>query len=260
MEPDGTQGKILQSHLPGKNEFMPFGVRRRIPGGDQPQRSEEKETMTVSAILHQIPVPDFDAIRAMTSEDAANPVVDILRTVEAADERIESMTRQVYAIRGAAMKIAEEKKIWEQWVDPEVCQRFRSLDRWNKATFPKSWRYNQEALATISKLPDVPMEQLISMPRCNMVMLANNVSSSVRALPDVLQAAQTLSEDEFAAKLSTEHGQHLERKETLKFTYSKGEAEMVKLALGMVGKLIDVEDMSGQLLALAIDYIAEHRA
>jgi hypothetical protein len=215
--------------------------------------------MKISAISH-LANPDFDAIRAMTAEDAAKPVVSILRTMEAADERIESLSRQVYALRGAAMKIAEEKKIYEHFIDDEWGEPFRSLDRFNKATFPKSWRYNQEALATISKLPEVPMEQLVSMPRCNMVMLANNVSSSVRALPDVLEAAQTLSEDEFAAKLSTEHGQHLERKETLKFTYSKGEAEMVKLALSMVGKLIEVEDMSGQLLALSIDYIAEHRA
>jgi hypothetical protein len=213
-----------------------------------------------SAISHQIPTPDFDAIRAMTSEDAAKPVVSILRTMEAADDRIESLSRQVYALRGAAMKIAEEKKIYEFCVDDEWGEPFRSLDRFNKATFPKSWRYNQEALATISKLPEVPMEQLVSMPRCNMVMLANNVSSSVRALPDVLEAAQTLSESDFADRLSREHGQHLERKETLKFTYSKGEAEMVKLALSMVGKLIEVEDMSGQLLALSIDYIAEHRA
>jgi hypothetical protein len=180
--------------------------------------------------------------------------------MEAADDRIESLTRQVYALRGAAMLIAQQKEIFKFFIDDEWGEPFRSLDRFNKATFPKSWRYNQEALATISKLPEVPMEQLVSMPRCNMVMLANNVSSSVRALPDVLEAAQTLSEDEFAAKLSTEHGQHLERKETLKFTYSKGEAEMVKLALSMVGKLIEVEDMSGQLLALSIDYIAEHRA
>ena len=195
----------------------------------------------------------------MTSEDAAKPVVSILRTMEAADDRIESLSRQVYALRGAAMKIAEEKKIYEFCVDDEWGEPFRSLDRFNKATFPKSWRYNQEALATISKLPDVPMEKLVNTPRCN-IMTLTHVSSSVRALPDVLEAAQTLSESDFADRLSREHGQHLERKETLKFTYSKGEAEMVKLALSMVGKLIEVEDMSGQLLALSIDYIAEHRA
>ena len=206
-----------------------------------------------SAISH-LATPDFDAIRAMTSEDAAKPVVSILRTMEAADEHIESLTRQVYALRGAAMKIAEEKKIYEQFEDEEVGKPFRSLDRWNKATFPKSWRYNQEALATISKLPEVPMEQLVSMPRCNMVMLANNVSSSVRALPDVLEAAQTLSEDEFAAKLTKDHGQALERPLTLKLTYPSGDMAAVKTFLGWVAGKADLapDDYAGSLLYLAI--------
>jgi hypothetical protein len=212
-----------------------------------------------SAISH-LATPDFDAIRAMTSEDAAKPVVSILRTMEAADEHIESLTRQVYALRGAAMKIAEEKKIYEQFEDEEVGKPFRSLDRWNKATFPKSWRYNQEALATISKLPEVPMEQLVSMPRCNMVMLANNVSSSVRALPDVLEAAQTLSEDEFAAKLTKDHGQALERPLTLKLTYPSGDMAAVKTFLGWVAGKADLapDDYAGSLLYLAINENSEH--
>jgi hypothetical protein len=212
-----------------------------------------------SAISH-LATPDFDAIRAMTSEDAAKPVVSILRTMEAADEHIESLTRQVYALRGAAMKIAEEKKIYEQFEDEEVGKPFRSLDRWNKATFPKSWRYNQEALATISKLPEVPMEQLVSMPRCNMVMLANNVSSSVRALPDVLEAAQTLSEDEFAAKLTKEHGQALERAQTLKLTYPAGDMSQVKKFLGWVAGKADLapDDFAGALLYLSIHENSEH--
>ena len=160
----------------------------------------------------------------------------------------------MYALRGAAMKIAEEKKIYEQFEDEEVGKPFRSLDRWNKATFPKSWRYNQEALATISKLPEVPMEQLVSMPRCNMVMLANNVSSSVRALPDVLEAAQTLSEDEFAAKLTKDHGQALERPLTLKLTYPSGDMAAVKTFLGWVAGKADLapDDYAGSLLYLAI--------
>jgi hypothetical protein len=210
-----------------------------------------------SAILHQIQTPDFDAIRAMEPEQASRPVVDILRTMEAADEHIESLTRQTFALRGAAMKIAQDMQIFKFFIDEEVGRPFRSLDRWNKVMFPKSFRYNQEALATITKLPDVPIEQLVSMPRCNMLTLTH-ASTGVRALPEVIDAAQTLSEDEFADKLTKDHGQHLERRVTLKFTYPQGDAETVKQALGMVGKLIDVEDMSGQLLALAIDYIQEH--
>ena len=214
--------------------------------------------MTVSAISH-LATPDFDAIRAMTSEDAAKPVVSILRTMEAADDRIESLSRQVYALRGAAMKIAEEKKIYEFCVDDEWGEPFRSLDRFNKATFPKSWRYNQEALATISKLPDVPMEKLVNTPRCN-IMTLTQVSNSVRALPEVLEAAQTLSESDFAEKLTKEHGQCLERAQTLKLTYPAGDMAAVKTFLGWVAGKADLatDDYAGALLYLSINENSEH--
>ena len=211
-----------------------------------------------SAISH-LPTPDFDAIRAMTAEEASNPVVDILRTMEAADERIEFLTRQVYALRGAAMKIARDKCIYECFWDEEVGQVFRSLDRWNKVTFPKSWRYNQEALATILKLPDVPMEALVNMPRCN-IMALTQVSSNVRTIPAVLEAGQTLSEDAFAAKLTKDHGQALERPVTLKLTYPAGDmAEVKKYLAWVAGKAdLDPEDYAGSLLYLAVNENAEH--
>jgi hypothetical protein len=197
----------------------------------------------------------------MTATDAAAPLIDILRSIETADERIESMTRQVYAIRGAAMKIAQDKQIFKYFVDEEVGQPFRSLDRWNKTTFPKSWRYNAEALATISKLPDVPMEQLVSMPRCNMMTLAN-VSSNVRTIPAVLEAAQTLSEDAFAQKLTAEHGQALEGRRTMKFSYTAGEMGEVKKYLSWVaGKAgLQPDDYKAALLYLAVNENGEHDA
>jgi hypothetical protein len=197
----------------------------------------------------------------MTAEDAAQPVVDILRTVEAADERIESLTRQVYAIRMAVLKIAWEKKVWEQFEDEEVGQPFRSGDRWLKVTFPKSWRYCREALATANKLPDVPMEKLVDTPRCNILTLTQ-VSSSVRSLPDVLHAAHTLSGDQFVSILTTEHGQALERPVTLKLTYPAGDMEQVKTYLRWVAGKADLEpdDYAGALLYLSIHENAEHAA
>lgn len=214
--------------------------------------------MTIGAISH-FPSPDFDAIRAMTPQDASKPVVDILRTVEAADERIESLTRQVYALRCAAMKIAWDKKIWEQFIDEEVGQRFRSGDRWLKVTLPRSWRYCREALATIQKLPDVPMEKLINTPRCNIVTLTQ-VSSNLRAMPDVLQAAQTLSEEEFIGKLSRDHGQALERAVTRKLTGPASDWAQIDKFLGWVaGKAeLDPEDRFGVLLYLAVNENGEH--
>ena len=207
-----------------------------------------------NAILQQIPTPDFDAIRAMTSEDASKPVVDILRTMEAADERIESLTRQVYALRGAAMKIAQDKQIFKFFIDEEVGQPFRSLDRWNKATFPKSHRYNQEALATILKLPDVPMEALVNMPRCN-IMALTQTSSHVRTLLAVLEAGQKQSENEFLDTLTRDHHQALERPVTLRLTYPAGDMAKVKAKLSEKAKLLELDDSdyAGALLGWVID-------
>ena len=209
--------------------------------------------MESSAISH-LATPDFDAIRAMTSEDASKPVVDILRTMEAADERIESLTRQVYALRGAAMKIAQDKQIYKFFVDEEVGQPFRSLDRWNKATFPKSHRYNQEALATILKLPDVPMEALVNMPRCN-IMALTQTSSHVRTLLAVLEAGQKQSENEFLDTLTRDHHQALERPVTLRLTYPAGDMAKVKAKLSEKAKLLDLDesDYAGALLGWVID-------
>ena len=212
----------------------------------------------ISAISH-LPTPDFDRIRAMTPEDASKPVVDILRTVEAADERIESLTRQVYALRGAAMLIAQQKRIYEFFIDDEWGEPFRSLDRFNKVMFPKSWRYNAEALATIQKLPDVPMEKLVATPRCN-IMTLTQVSSGVRTLPEVLEAAQVLTEDGFIGKLTRDHGQHLERVQTLKLSYQSGDMAQVKKYLSRKAVLLslDAEDYAGALLGIAIDDNTEH--
>jgi hypothetical protein len=207
---------------------------------------------------YEISTPDWLGIRALTSEQAVKPITDLLSACEGMDKQIESLKRQTFAVRGAALQIAQEKRVWEYVIDPEMGVPFKSCNRWLNVTFPNSRTWKDD-LAILAKIPEVPFEDLLNMSRANAVTLGY-VSSSVRALPDVLEAAQTLSESDFADRLSREHGQHLERKETLKFTYSKGEAEMVKLALSMVGKLIEVEDMSGQLLALSIDYIAEHRA
>ena len=204
-------------------------------------------------------LPTSTAIRKMSPEDASRPVVDILRTVEAADERIESLTRQVYALRGAAMLIAQEKQIYRFYIDDEWGEPFRSLDRFNKALFPKSWRYNAEALATIQKLPDVPMEKLVSTPRCNILTLTQ-VSSSVRSLPDVLEAAQTLSEDEFIGKLSRENGQHLDRLVTHKLTGPAPDwAQLDKYIAWVASKAdLDPSDRFGVLLYLAIHENEEH--
>jgi hypothetical protein len=169
------------------------------------------------------------------------------------DKHIESLKRQTFAVRGAALQIAQEKRVWEYVIDPEMGVPFKSCNRWLNVTFPNSRTWKDD-LAILAKIPEVPFEDLLNMSRANAVTLGY-VSSNVRALPDVLQAAQTLSEDQFAAKLTKDHGQALERRETLKLTYPAGDMAKIKAKLSEKAFLMDLDpsDYAGALLGWVID-------
>jgi len=122
---------------------------------------------------------------------------------------------------------------------------------------PDSSRYCQESLISRQKLHvDIPLEIAANIPRTNLKLL-EGTTDSVRRRDDVLLDAQTMSEKQFAAKLSHDHHQHLEAKRTLKFTFDSGDAEQVEKALDLVGELTGFTDRSAQLLAWAINYIDE---
>jgi hypothetical protein len=212
----------------------------------------------INAILHKLPTPDFASIRAMLPEQAAKPITDLLTACESMDRQIESLKRQTFAVRGAALQIAQEKRVWEYITDPEMGVPFKSCNRWLNVMFPNSRTWKDD-LAILAKIPEVPFEELLTMSRANAVTLGY-VSSNLRALPDVLEAAQTLSEDAFAAKLTKEHNQCLERSVTLKMTYPAGDADQVKTFLGWVAGKADLapDDYAGALLYLAIDQNQEH--
>ena len=214
--------------------------------------------MSSSAISHlPLKQPDWFAITLLPNEPAA----DALRSILA---HLEGLEDTVFAIRGLACYYFAERRLYEQFEDPDVGQPFRSMDRFLKASLPKSWRYCEDAWSAIKAVKDqltrgIPDKDLAEMPRCNLVQL-KQVSSGVRGLPDVVEAAKTLPETEFTAKLNREHNQHLEGKQTLKFTYSAAEAAIILHALDIVGELtgLDPQDRNGELLAWAIDYAAEH--
>ena len=58
----------------------------------------------------------------------------------------------------------------------------------------------------------MPFEDLLSIKRANLEQL-KQVSSNVRLLPAVIEAAKTLPEKAFVEKLNRDHAQHLEVKQ-----------------------------------------------
>jgi len=139
-------------------------------------------------------------------------------------------------------------------VDEEVGDYYQSFDKWLKDTLPRSWGYCRDALRTRKECRDVPYDDYVQIPRCNSEQL-KKLSSSVRVLPEVIEAAQNLPEKSFVAEMNTKHNQHIEKTETLKHTYSPGEMAEYKRYLTRKAGLLSLEpdDYSGTALAIAID-------
>ena len=163
-----------------------------------------------------------------------------------------------YAIRGEALRLFDDRQLYLLFTDPAHNQPCSCTFRFLECYLPDSARYCQEALVSRQKLHDtIPLEIAQNVTRTNLRLL-EGVSDNVRKMPEVQEAAQTMTEKEFASHLSMKHNQHLEARRTLKFTYSEGDAEQVEKFLDAVGILTGFEDHSAQLLAFAIDWNAEH--
>lgn len=148
--------------------------------------------------------PDWFSLKLLSDERAAESLKDILVSLEGIEER-------VFARRGLALLMFDERGLYRHFTDPEVGLPFQSCDRWLKHYCPKSWRYATEAKSTILALKtEIQPKDLADIPRCNLHHLVGS-SSNVRALPDVIEAAKTMPEKKFVAEvLNAKYQQHRE--------------------------------------------------
>ena len=161
----------------------------------------------------------------------------ILRSLDAIEEKVFASARQGHdADRGA--------QLFRFVVDEEVGDYYKSLDKFLKDTLPRSWGYCRDALRTRKECREISYADYVQIPRCNSEQL-KKVSSNVRALPAVIEAAQTLPEKAFVAKVNKDHNQHIETTETFKWTFSSGEAKEMK-AYG--DWIIDKASQEGQII------------
>ena len=163
-----------------------------------------------SVISNQTPdnpliAPDWAEMRVEVAETAANRLTAFLK-------RLDGIEKQVFALRGMAMLIIEERELYRWVMDEEVGDYYTSFDRWMKQEFPNSWGYCRDALRAVKELRQVPFEDLLQIKRCNLEQL-KRVSSNVRLLPEVVRAAKVMPEKQFVEKLNKDHDQHLEVKQ-----------------------------------------------
>ena len=148
-----------------------------------------------------------------------------------------------------------DRELYREFVDPATGYPCTCCYRWMEIYLPDSARYAQEALVNRQKLADtVPLEVAAKVTRANLRLL-EDASDSVRRMPEVQQAAQTMTEQQFAAKLTRDHDQHLETSRRFAVRLSATDHAVVLEELDAVGQECQLasEDRAGQLLAMAIE-------
>lgn len=205
-----------------------------------------------SVILHSenpLQPLDWERIRNQDSEAAGKRLTSFLSGLD----RVE---KQVYALRGMAMLLVEERELYRWVVDPEVGDYYVSFDKWLKDTCPESWSYCRQALNTVKELKSLPFEDLLQIKRCNLEQL-KKVSSGVRILPDVTNDAKRLSEKEFVSKLNKEYDQHLDVKAPVVMAPGGDVAEFEQ-AIARAISVEGCETRAQAIRAIAIDYLLGH--
>jgi hypothetical protein len=206
--------------------------------------------MTTSAISHSpLKTPDWLALKIMPVQPAANALRSILFAYD-------SLEKQVFALRGMAALLIEERELFKEIYDPEVGEPYQSFDRFLKQEFPNSWSYIRDALRAVKELRQVPFEDLLQIKRCNLEQL-KRVSSSVRILPEVVQAAKVLPEKKLVEKLNKEYSQHLEVRQPVvmaEASVSDKVDEAVEMAIALYG----CKSRGEALECVASDFIDTH--
>lgn len=201
-----------------------------------------------SAISH-LRTPDWFAIRVMHPESAMTSLTSILTNLD-------PLEKQVFAMRGMAMLLVEERELYRWVIDEEVGDYFTSFDRWMKVTLPNSWGYCRDALRAVKELKDLPFEDLLQIKRCNLEQL-KRVSSGVRLLPEVVKAAKTMPEKAFVEKLNTDHDQHLEVKQPVVMA-TTDECEEFETAISIAIAVEGCTTRAEAIRAISINYIQDH--
>lgn len=152
-----------------------------------------------------------------------------LNTRMAALDQIHRIHERSYAERGIIAREFERRSLWAHLEDPETGTTFANFTAWMSCSdFLGCRRTNFEAKADMKELSDVPADKLIDVTKDNIKVL-KLLSTSVRNQPDVLEAAKTMPQDKFLAKVEREHpSQHLEVRRVLRFKPGRSGAKVIE--------------------------------
>lgn len=160
-------------------------------------------------------------LRAMHDEDAAQVIDGRMR-------QLEQIWKRSFAERGCLMVEIKQRLLWQHIDDPSTGMACKSMERYIATVAPQSRSDCYAAMRAVEELTDIPRNELIEMPRANIEVM-RSLSSNVRQQPEVLEAAKTMTEKQFTAKIASDFpSQWVESKHIIKLNFSASAGEAVE--------------------------------
>lgn len=206
--------------------------------------------------------PEFDALsimrmRALPNQEAADALDSRLRALERG-------YRRSFVERGLILVEMEERQLWKLLRDSETGQPYSSLEDWicTAATYSRS--DCMAAKEAVKKLKDVPTDQLLDVPRCNigslLMLTAKDRAKGAVKIGDkavsVIVAAQSLPERAFTKAVAERYPDlHIEERKTIHLSPVKSAKTVIDRAIEMAMVLEDVTTREAVIEGWAIEYI-----
>lgn len=190
---DSRRGQVKgqpMRFLPGHNSLVP--ANQMLPATAAPQSAE------------------IDELRIMGLRNL--PDADAAAVFDARLRELERQYKRSFVERGFILLEVQERELWRHIVNPETGEAYSSFERWVVGAAPQSRSDCFAAMKAVRELRDVPAQELLQVPRCNVKVL-QHLSPALRRKPEVIDAAKKKSERDFVAQIEKEHPeQHIESK------------------------------------------------
>ncbi len=143
-------------------------------------------------------------------------------------QQITSTFELGYAEVGLICREVDAYLLWEKRTDPETGQPCVSFTRWVRVCCPRSYATVYAAMRDIESLKDIPDQHLSQIPASNFP-IVQQLSTSVRAEPDVLEAAKTQNTKGLVEHVRANYpDQHIERTRFLRLPLDESVMEKVE--------------------------------
>ncbi len=186
------------------------------------------------------------------------PDAEAAVTLDAMLRTLERQSKRSFISRGLILVEADERKSWEQLIDADTGEYYTSMTQWVTKASPFSYSDCMAAKSAVRALKELPMDELLDVPRCNLNVLIG-ISSGVRQQPEIIRAAQTMTKKAFIKQVNGDYNQHYEDTSPIYLNPVESAKTVIEEAVAMACFLEDLNTKEQVIEYWAAEYLEDHR-